>query len=277
MWYSVSKDSIDFRIENLNKIQPMQALEKNIEYIMSTYTPPYYIMCSGGIDSQAMLHSWILFGKDYIPLCITYNKDLNQHDISNLKKFSKYMNIEIVYKDFDLLNFLQNRYPAVSKKFECSSPQIATYISMVQDLDGTAIFGGNVLSGNGVYLTRALLGLLNASKEQSIVPYFFLESKEVAYIRGLVEAPKEDFNIYGRIYELCGLKIFHQEKKLTGFELVKDLYDKLYLNTISLQQRMKYSTKPSKRAFDIMLRYPFEIYGPEEMDIMVSREFLPNF
>jgi hypothetical protein len=91
-----------------------------------------------------------------------------------------------------------------------------------------------------------------------------------------VETPAEDF-IYDRIYERCGLKIFRQEKKLTGFELVKDLYDKLYLKTISLQQRMKYSTKPSKRAFDVMLRYPYEIYGPERMNIMVSREFLSNF
>lgn len=285
-WYSILDNTIDFRVNSVNKIEPLVALKNTVEYIMANYPPPYYIMCSGGIDSQAMLCSWQMFGKEYIPVCVKYNENLNYHDIDNIKEYSDNLKINIRYIQFDLLDFLKNQYTDISKTYKCSSPQIATYIAMSKFLDGTPIFGGNYLTGNGLFLTRALLALHNYSLERSLVPYFFLETKEIAYITGFLNLdPIEQHRLrnisaYERsceIYKHFGLYILPQEKKLTGFEKIKDLYDKEYLNTLSLKQKMKYSSKPSKRAFDIMLRYPFEIYGPEEMDIKVSREFLPNF
>lgn len=263
-WYSVKENVVDFLTNDIAKSTPIIAVETTIQKILQSYVPPYYLMVSGGIDSQAMLYGWKLFGKDYIPTTVIYNQAFNLHDIKTIKSFANNYNIEINYIDFDLLNFLHSEYDTFSEQYRCSSPCIGAYIKMTEGLKGTVVFSGDFLSNCSARLTDAILGLYRASlQRKNIIPYFFLHSPEIAYSFLYTEKNLDFYklNDYQKkvfMYQHNLFPVIPQETKISGFELVKDYYDEHYYNLVPPLKRIKYNHKPSKRTFDLLYRYPYE-------------------
>lgn len=281
-WFKIDSNSINFHVDKISSTTIENAIQYTVESIIEDYPSPYYIMCSGGIDSQAMLDSWVKFGKNYIPVTVQYNNDMNHHDIENIFNFTKQYNIDLIVKNFDVLKFLTTSYAENSRRFECSSPQICTYIEMTKDLEGTVVFSGNMLSPNGVYLTRALLGLEKYSKTRPCVPYFFLHTPDIAYANSFIPFDRKDLKLDGYqlkclAYRRMKFPILPQEKPFSGFEIIKEFYDKNYFNQLDFKNRLLYSNKPSKRIFDLMLRYPFEQYGKEELDFIINKSLFQNY
>ena len=56
------------------------------------------------------------------------------------------------------------------------------------------------------------------------------------------------------------LNIIRQPEKFNGFENIKKYYDK-YFNRVKPIDRLKFASKPSKRVFDLLFRYPYEGAG----------------
>lgn len=253
---------IDFR-HTVAGLRPLKAAILSVLDITSRYTPPYHVMVSGGIDSQAMLYAWHLSGVPFTATSILYNHTLNSHDLEQLAEFSKNELISVTYSPFDLLYFLENDYHEWAQRYQCSSPQIAAHMAMGHQLPGTKIYSGNFLTTTAG-MSYAQLALFRYSQENSktVVPYFFLHTPELAYSMRPIAAQfqyRKDF-YQSRVlsYQTAGFPVIPQIKKLTGFEQVKDIYDQQYSHRISAQARLQFAEKSSNRAFDILLRYPYE-------------------
>lgn len=277
-WYKIHDNVIDLRA-NFEPLSSPEAAKITIEHIMENYPPPYNIMVSGGIDSQAMLYAWKLFGKDYIPISVRYNTDLNSYDLTTLQQFSKQENINIHYLNFDLLKFYETLYPKVCEKYECSSPQFATYLAMTQRLSGTVIFGGDRLTdSNSRVIWSKNVCLLNASKVRNIVPYFFMETPELAY-SGIHDQlifynqsipndsimPSSHEERHALMYDLkwqswrqIGFPILKQKNSYTGFEQVKDYYDTHCSHMVPPKIKLKFSHRLKVGAYNMALVYPYE-------------------
>lgn len=245
-----------------------------IKKITDIYPPPYTLMMSGGIDSQAMLWCWNKADKPFRIVTIRYvdyNGDvLNEHDISNMEFISDYYNIDIIYIDFNIIQFLENFLLEYATRYQCTSPQITTYMCMSEMIyDGTVLFSGDFLF-TGIY-NYTVLGLKRYAdiSNRSIIPFFLLHDPELTTLlhrtfnqqsnKDYHNAKNEDRKKRGylqKVYAMqsLGIKLFPQAIKYSGFEKVKNLYDQRY-DLVTTKDRLKFSNNPSKRLFDINFRY----------------------
>lgn len=253
---------IDFT-HKVNDVDPLDAAVSAVKYISENYIPPYNLMVSGGIDSQAMLYAWKKSGINFNAISFRYNDSVNSHDLEQLKEFAERENINIEYRDFDLHNFLDSDYDRIANKYTCSSPQISTHIKFSEDMDGTIIYSGNYLNKTGPHLDYAVLGLyrylINSTK--SVIPYFFLSTPSLAYSflkyynsNGIVDP----YKLKVKIYQDAGFPVMAQKEKYTGFEKVKEYYDEKFSDLVDNKMKLEFANKPSKRTFDLLLRYPYE-------------------
>ena len=278
-WYHVYDHTVDFRYENINNLNPLEACQLTINQITKNYAPPYYIMVSGGIDSQAMLYAWLKFGNNFIPTCFLYNDDLNHHDISTLKIFAEKYNIDVNYIDIDIIQFIDNNFREYAEKYKCSSPWITSYIYMSEKLNGTVIFSGNFLqskNGPANSLTYSILGLYRASlSKNNLIPYFFLHSPELAYSFRWNKTNLATYLDKVNAYRRYGFPVLSQTEKITGFEKIKDIYDLRFKYKITGKDILKYQNRISGRPTDIILRYPYEEkFGGDNVKIIINENIL---
>jgi hypothetical protein len=233
---------------------------KCVKKISQTYPPPYNLMCSGGTDSQAMIYSWMKSGIPFNIISVKYisnNIWWNHHDLVTLDQFCQVNNLKVEFKDFDIIDFLEHDLYNISKTYECPSPQISTHIKMTDLVpSGTIIFSGNFIERERTTVTLAQLGVHKFSlyknrQEISVIPFFFLEYPNLAYAFSRSIAHKNDN------YVENGFPIIPQSEKFTGFEKLKNYYDK-YSERVTPKDRLKFAMKPSKRVFDLIFRYPYE-------------------
>ncbi len=264
-WIKVDKDIIDCRVD-VNLLHPTDAAEKTIKEIQDKYPPPYFLMASGGVDSQVMLLMWKHHGKDFIPTAVRYNTSYNSHDLENLDIFSKVNGMDVNYIDFDLLSFLKYDYDGVSSMLRCSSPCISAHYEMVKNLEGTVIFAGDFIHREGLVLSPPIMGLHRATQfKKNLIPFFFLHTPELAY--SLFYKPSniqdyvglDDYAKKIKKYKIHGFDVIPQPYRTTGFEKIKDYYDEHYYNLVPKIDRLKFAAKHSKRTFDLLLRYPYEL------------------
>lgn len=283
MWYKVTDNFIDFRCKLDTSKIGLEAAKLAVENIMKKYPPPYHIMVSGGIDSQATLYSWKLYGKNYIPTFVRFNNDMNSHDFEELKIFSEQENITIYKIDYDLLEFYNTRYEEMTKEYRCPSPQILAHIDMIKNLPGTVIMSGNFLSTTFFY-NSVYHALTLESQKRNFIPFFLLSYPELAYT-GLVSMAEKKFSDVKVIpttydykvllYHRNGFPVIPQKTKQSGFEQVKDYFDKHYANMVSGNSKLKYMNKLSKRTFDLLLRYPYEeLYGIQPKKVYINQDII---
>lgn len=244
---------------DFEKMQPLEAAFLAIEDITNNYPAPYTLMLSGGIDSQVMLWCWLKSGKKFDVRTVRYNDGLNDHDIKDMSEFCRQHNLKFVLFDFDLLNFLEVEYSTYAERYRCSSPQICTHMKMCEDIVGTTIFSGNFADTNKLSIDEAIMGMhrYSVSSGQSVIPFFFLHTPELAFsLRQSESTLKYENRI--QAYQNAGFPIIPQTKKQTGFELVKDLYDKTHAHLVTPKTKLEFFSRPSKRVFDLLLRYPYE-------------------
>lgn len=259
----------------IKQMASLDAAHLAIEHITKNYPKPYYLMCSGGIDSQTMLWAWHTSGVEYQVVSVKYITDygwckrrFNQHDLVTLDEFCGIHGIPINYKTFDVIDFLENgELQKVSKENNCNSPQICTHIKMCSDIeDGTILFSGNFLSmpgANTVDIIRStlnytILGLQRRSLVRKMVPFFLNFTPELAYSlsHGREHSVKSDRPIISSLRH-HGYPVIEPKQKFNGFEKIKDHYDQ-YDDTITALQRLQYRSRGGVRAFDFMFRFSLE-------------------
>jgi len=268
-WFKVSDYLLDFRTQN-KFLGSIDAAELTVKKIMQDYKPPYRLMVSGGVDSQTMLWSWKKFGKDFIPTSIVYKDQYNEHDIKSLREFARQENIQVEYVEFDLLDFYSSKFHSVAERFRCTSPQFATHLGFIEDLDGTIIFSGDRLLRNQAILDHRNICLYRASLEFNIVPYFFLYTPEIAYsmiyeMRNMFFTAISTEDIYKEKIDILhrnGFPVIAQEKKFNGFEAVKEYYQQTHRHVITPLLKLKFKTSDKLLepvVYDLMFRHPYEL------------------
>ena len=269
----------------IEDIDAVRAAHLAIDAITRTFPSPYTLMCSGGVDSQAMLYAWHTSGHKFQVTSVRYKsvgQFFNEHDLVCLSQMSEKFNIQVNYVDFDIINFLENDLSLTAKTNDCDSPQICTHIKFLEAVpSGTAIFAGNFLTSSGQSaMNYTLLGVHRhalINKRINIIPNFFTFTPELAYsfIRKMNESTNKKINntidtsIKNTTYIDSGfdilipvLKYFDDKPvtKFTGFETLKEYYEG-FGDKVDKFTRFKFSSKESDRVFDILFRYPYEGSG----------------
>lgn len=253
---------MDF-ISNTPSTTPLLEISKRvITEITKTYPGPYYLMLSGGADSQTMLWLWLNSGVPFIPVSTLYTHlgaTFNRHDLIGLEACASAYNLTIHYQDLNIIDFLENELPEYVVKYQCTSPQICTHMKMSEMQDGgTKIFSGNFVQHASYDYTILGLERYADSSGNSVIPFFLLHDQELA-----VRAPAMPHSNEGidatklKCLESLSVPILGGVKKQTGFEKIKEFYD-LQSSRVPMIDRLKYSKKPSKRTFDLLFRYKME-------------------
>lgn len=235
-----------------------------IKKITEEYPEPYYLFASGGVDSQSMIWCWMNSGKPFTVISFKYVHDnvvYNEHDLEQLEQFSLKYNIPVQYKQFNPIEFFENDLYSYATKYQCTSPQICTHMRISEEIkDGTIIFSGNFSAHSNYDYTIFGIKRYADISGRPLIPFFFLHDAELAGVINRInsqEAYSETANSYLRkISNLRKAKIpvIPQADKYTGFEKIKEYYDK-QKERVTAQERIKFSSMPSKRVFDILFRY----------------------
>lgn len=243
---------------------PMDIAIKTCHDIRSEHKGPYTLLVSGGVDSQAMILAWKNSGIPFRAVHYSY-MNLNNEDTQTLHQFSIKHQIPIELKMFDVLAYFKsNEYTKDASDYDCISPHILSYIKFTSKHRETCIMSGNfILSGNAG-LNWTILGLhrFQSSKKSNFVPFFFFHNPQIASCFdgkafldnsiGPIITDKEWYILKCRIFKNAGFDIVPQKSKLTGFETIKKMYDTY---DVPSKLRIKYAHMPSKRPFDLILRY----------------------
>jgi hypothetical protein len=234
-------------------------------------------MLSGGVDSQAMLWCWVNSEIPFRAVTIRYTDHdgniLNLHDIANVESIANYYEMSVDYIDFNIINFLENFMLDYAIKYQCTSPQITTYMCMSEMIcDGTVLFSGDFLSTMIGY-DYTIFGLKRYAdiSKRNIIPFFLLHDPELTTALHQVHNKLSVKEFYGitdseniwkqhaylskiNAMNQIGIFLFPQKTKYSGFEKIKELYDTRY-DLTTPHDRLKYAHMPSKRLFDVIFRY----------------------
>lgn len=277
-WIDIKQDGFNYYLTCKRSkviISPLEAAHYTIKYITEKYPPPYTLMLSGGIDSQAMLYAWYTSKVPFNTLAAMYNYKLNQHDLTTLQQFSDNHYITINYENFDLINFLFNEHESYVHKYRCGSPHMTTFMKLSEQVrEGTVIMSGNIIPPRRPTLpiTKNNFALYRYAKENNrhMVPFFFLETDQLAcsfdqYISEDISYPnpKDTQPLYRtRIdcYRQGGFPVIPQEQKFTGFEVVKKYFDENYTHLVTFKDKLAISSEVnSRRTFDLLFRNKYEL------------------
>ena len=257
-----SKLHIDFTNFNTPEkiLSPSEAAIDAVHKIAENYPEPYTLMCSGGVDSQTMIMSWLASGIPFQIMAVRYiseNIFFNEHDLRTLPDLAKLHGLTINYQDLDLISFLETELSEINKLTEAGSPQIATHIKFSDFVPkGTILYSGNVLHNQSTQLGYYGFSLhrhaINSeTKTKKIIPFFLLHTPDLAY--SFLNNP-----------EIMDPNIFPIQcppvQKFNGFEKIKEYYDK-YFKRVTPVHKLKGAGYPSTRVFDLLFRYPYYTFG----------------
>lgn len=262
---------LDFRADFVPK-QSMDAAIDAIHEITKKHSPPYTVFLSGGIDSQAMVLAWKKSGVPFRVVHYTYGT--NVADNNSTLAFCMKHKIQVDLRSFDAKTFIESdELKQMAIEYDCSSPQILTYIKMIEQHSETCILAGNFIDGTTAGLNWTILALerFAQTKKQNLVPFFFLSTPALAYsmLDTYVQQVKRLNDLEGRMvpsytprvyaYQAMGYDVIPQHKKLSGFEELKDLYDNVQIDP---KTKFKWYHMPSKRPFDLLFRYSlYDVIG----------------
>lgn len=288
--FSISNDTLNFDFTRKNKEPQLTGLDAafyNIDYIVNNYPEPYTLYLSGGIDSQAMLYSWVKSKVPFSTFSGIYNFDSNWYDLYTCNLFAKILDIDITYHDFDLINFLETEHHDYAIKYKTGSPQFTAFIKMAQMTDkGTVIFSGESrpcrtyvcddppvavpdLNSMGLYYYSVI-------DKRPVVPWFFIETETISYsweysppithapvidsyeLRLQNQEKKLGYRRKVEIYHKNRYPVIPQDNKLNGFEKIKEYYDTEYKIKPTLQDKMAKGFYRSTRIFDLLFRNKYE-------------------
>lgn len=264
-------DFSNYNIENCRK-NSLDYSAEAIQKVTENYKPPYHLMVSGGIDSQAMILAWKMSNVDFTVNTVRYlskNIFFNFHDLRTLYDLCSLQGINIREYSLDIINFLNTELKFYSDISECYSPQICTYMKFA-DLfqSGTLIFSGNICrkqmmtgySWDQLGLQRYADYLDKIQCAVKILPFFLAYTPELNYSFKLKmqtwESGTNAFSYINKVnlYKDNGFNVIPQPKKFNGFEELKNFYDNFVVK-ITKKQKMIYSILPSNRNFDYLFRY----------------------
>ena len=227
--YSSDKTHVEYCVEHINE----KLAGENV-----------WIPMSGGLDSEYVMHCALQSEARVRPVIMRYMSDfgkpLNEYDYKNAIAYCEANNLEPRFIDAKIRELFDNgEYWYFVKKFITRSPQLAAHLWMINQLDANCILPGDPLtlhgSGNiGIqpydyycydrmfhskHMTSSIARLHTASG--NIVK----KSLEITASLDPAMAPAERKHEF---YSRCGMPDTAPRIKYTGFEKVREEYDKKY-------------------------------------------------
>lgn len=273
-----------FQSSNINfKWHCIQAARR----ICAVYPNPF-LAVSGGVDSQAMLLSFVESRQDFQIVFFKYtdqnnNKFFNESDYYSLLNFIRVQKINksINIINIDLDSFYQSTlYLELAKKYECSSPQLLVHIHALSRLNSPFVLAWN-LPNIYRYKKRICIHVPDfklfsyqrflKKENRPGIPYFFIYSPEQFYTSLMIAEIKELFFIDLPInfsvsylakvqcYRSAGFDVIAQDKKRTGFEEYK----------VHHQNR---AGSPFAHQFELDFRQPLEILYPNTYQVCIKMD-----
>lgn len=263
---------IDYSAARISDTPIDELATQAIHRITETYPGPYTLICSGGVDSQAMILAWLKSGAEFNVATGRFNGGMNDHDLENLWLLQKREGFGVQVLDLDIISFHENELVDWAKRYQCTSPHILTHMYICSQITtGTVISSGNYVLKNGIlgsstFMTFGLERYARLSS-QSVVPYFWMHDQDLMpafeVIRRRLNLSGNDYEFKCKLFRLAGFDIIPQTVKYNGFEKIKEYYDSKPLN---YRHRIKLG-KQSIRHYDIMFRYSLKSsvlnYGSE--------------
>ena len=262
---------VDYSAARISDIPIDELATQAIRRIVDKFPKPYTLICSGGVDSQAMILAWLRSGVEFTVVAGRYNGGMNDHDLENLWLLQKREGFEVQVLDLDILAFHENELSDWAKRYQCTSPHILTHMYICSQIPkGTVISSGNYVLKNGAlggntYMTFGLHRYARLSG-QSVVPHFWMHDQDLMPAFEVVRRKilnlsdvRGDYEFKCELFRLSGYDIIPQIKKYNGFEKIKEYYDDRPLN---YRIRAKFSGM-SIRHYDIMFRYMLEGVVPQ--------------
>lgn len=223
------------------------------------------VLCfSGGVDSQAMLSSWIEAGLEVDVYTLNFKDNLNKQDVDHARMYCKKHGIKLNEIEFDVVNFLSRDNFSTGVKYKSSSPHFNVHYRLFEILQsmgytGVCCGGDAPIKYNGLWggnLLPAPMNFINFSRISKfpVQGSFLSFYPELAWSIGLFANQfiyksvysKDGYLVLNRnqeflqyntderyrqkisSYLLAGFNIIPQDKKYTGFELVKDYFANLH-------------------------------------------------
>jgi len=126
--------------------QPIEGYYKellsNASGIRDTVTGPIDLFFSGGVSSQAILHTYIQLGIPINVYIIKYNNNYNQYDYAVATKICNNLNLSYTTIDIDLEHFFENEAIDIFNISQCVDTKKLILLKMLEKTDGTPIIGG---------------------------------------------------------------------------------------------------------------------------------------
>jgi hypothetical protein len=255
---------IDYSAARPSTESVLTLAKQAIQRIVAKYPAPYTLICSGGVDSQAMALAWKYSGVPFTIVTARYNGGLNDHDLEQLWQLQQREQLPVTSIDLDILNFHEKDLVEWAIKYDCASPHILTHMYICSQVtSGTVISSGNFVTQHGTFgaLSYNTFGLHRYAEKsgQSVVPYFWQHDQDLMpafeLLRQLRVSTSDQFNYsYDDKCELfhdAGLYVIPQPEKYTGFEKIKELMD---TKPIGYRLKVTATTDAFFRNYDILYR-----------------------
>lgn len=272
-WIKINQDSSAHKYTlkipkySYENIPALEATHKAIQHIQDNYPAPYTLYLSGGVDSQAMLWAWHASGVPYQAVSYVYNYTMNLYDLNaGMPVFAQKLGIKIERRNVDLLNFFDTEYPKYAETYRCGSPHLAAYMYLAdQQTDGTVIFSGSITPEANSFYTANEWRLYHYGivSGQNIVPMFFSETQDLhyAFLKYFESGQHKAVT-----YQKAGFPVVRQrlgyssnDQRYSGFEGIRDYYEKHITRKFTLQEKMKrLPGQTSNWKFDLLFRNPWE-------------------
>lgn len=255
---------IDYSAARISDTPIDELAAQAIHRITETYPGPYTLVCSGGVDSQAMILAWLRSGVEFNIATGRFNGGMNDHDLENLWLLQKREGFEVQVLDLDVLSFHENELVDWAIRYQCASPHILTHMYICSKvITGTVIASGNYVIKDGIlggstYMTFGLDRYARWSG-QSVVPHFWMHDQE---LMPAFEMQRRKFNLPDNrdsytfkceLFKLCGYDVIPQTAKYNGFEKIKEYYDGRQANYKLRVKAKNYGV--SNRYYDVVFRY----------------------
>lgn len=237
----------------------------------------YNLLFSGGVDSQAMVLSFLK--AEICPRIVILRYPdkaggyFNSDDIDSAELFlKKYPQIsEVRFFDLDILNFYESgQHGIYADKYKCSSPQLTVHMWAQDLINEPCLLSWNIPN---IYTYRSRPAILTPNykffsyarfletSHKAGVPFFFLYYPEMFYASLLIPSIYQEFKkklpahyitsyqTKVTAYQEAGFEVISQKQKFTGFEKFQRYYSELQ-HTSDLDIFNKNFRYPLEKKFD---------------------------
>lgn len=247
------------------------------------------ICFSGGIDSQAMLLSFLEAGVDCEVFVMRFDKNFNKMDTEHALLFAAEHNVKLNFFDIDVVRYLTFDLYEDANLYKCSSPHFLTHYKLydyIREYGCTGLASaGNAFSkftnGWGASPSATQFNYIKYSEVHDfpVIGSFLLYDPSVCWTIGLLTPLADTSNAigingnyeYGNAHQIryaakvqgyhnSGLTVIPQQTKYTGFEDLKEFF------------AQKFS---DGWAFENKFRHPLEkLYGKANSNLFLTDQQL---